>query len=134
MGSQTKRRYKAEDQVNSGKEQAAKRQRKKGTFVRRNCKGMCYTGPVLTSEDREWEDGPPPPAIPAAAPQPTEQQGKQLPSRASSKPAAKSGGQAKSTKEAAAEPKPKKALSAQEALQQYLTACKLKQPMPVQSR
>ena len=59
MGSQTKRRYKAEDQVdNSSKEPAAKRQRKKRTFVWRNCKGMCYTGPVLTAEDYEWENGP----------------------------------------------------------------------------
>ena len=132
MGSQTKRKYKAEDQVNSGKEPDAKRQRKRGTFVRRNCKGMCYTGPILTSEDREWEDGPSQP--PAATVAPT-QEDQQPGIRSSSKKTKRETKKRSSKPEKSAEPaEVKKRPSPQEAVQQYLAACKLAQPMPVQSR
>ena len=132
MGSQTKRKYKAEDQVNSGKEPDAKRQRKRGTFVRRNCKGMCYTGPILTSEDREWEDGPSQP--PAATVAPTRED-QQPGIRSSSKKTKRETKKRSSKPEKSAEPaEVKKRPSPQEAVQQYLAACKLAQPMPVQSR
>lgn len=44
----------------------AKRKRKNGT--RRLCKGMCYSDPQITEQDRIWEDGDSPQSSSLAAP------------------------------------------------------------------
>ena len=53
---QSKRKFRAEDQVDSGSK-AAKRQRKKGRpAVRRLCRTMCFKPPEITEQDKLWED------------------------------------------------------------------------------
>ena len=136
MGTQTKRRFKAEDQVDSSsKDPAAKRQRKKRTFVRRNCKGMCYTGPVLTAEDYKWEGGPAQPPSPRSIPTFTDQDVAEKSSSRVRSTAAPRGQKSSSKSKAAPQQQAAvKELSAQDAVQQYLAACRLVEPMPVQSR
>ena len=130
MPGQTKRTFKAEDQLDQGK--AAKRQKKGRPAIRRLCKGMCYREPQLQPEDHEWDDELAPSRRPSS--RATEAlQAAAAEGKAGQQRADKQTKQAQAPQRQARKPKEQN-LSGQAAVQLYLQKSQLREPTPLQSR